>query len=286
MARVGGASAVWSKRARWLLCGVVLATLLQFSFGATMALAATPSIDRGPAGVQNCISKCPSDTSKGPLVGGTLVTMRCWAFGDIATGNYKSDKWFYITVASGTFAGKVGWVHSSWVKDQTTVGRCGGEVPALGTDNYDGKSAPCTTALVSGVWCKNADFRGSNGSLNSGRGYAWRNCTDFAAFRMKVPAGWGNASSWDEHARANLSSWAIDSNPHLGDIAQNDTAAGGLGHVAVVRQVGIGTHAGQILIEEYNAGAKTINGAYYGDGKYYNTRWLSVSGYEFIRKIK
>ena len=241
----------------------------------------------GPASVRTCITglttTCQASTTKGPLAAGTAVTMLCYAFGDLTTGKYSSDKWFWSTVASGPKAGSTGWVHSSWVVYQRKVGRCSGEVPALGTNNYDGRTAPCArSTYVSGgvTYCLNADFRGSNGSLNSARDYGWRNCTDFAAFRMKVPAGWGNAIAWDVSARKDLSHWAIDARPHVGDIAQSD--AGTFGHVAVVSS----TRSGEVLLEEYNQGAVYPGKVYYGDGRYRNSRWVSTSGWEFIRRIR
>src|SRR3954469_24322092 len=102
------------------LYGPVLISLLLLG---VPSLAEASTIDVGPAKVHNCISglgsSCPADASRGPLGGGTQVTMRCWALGDWSKGRYRSDKWFYVTVTSGKFHGKTGFVHSSWVKAAT-----------------------------------------------------------------------------------------------------------------------------------------------------------------------
>jgi len=254
----------------------------------------SPSIGwPGFAPVHDCISglstTCKPVQTKGPLPLGVSVTMNCWAFGDKQQGAYSTDKWFYVTITSGQFSTKKGFVNASWVINQSSVPRCGGNLPTLGTDNYDGSTAACLTALVSingssKIWCKNADFKGSNNSLLSSAGYAWRNCTDFVGKRMKV-LNWGNANNWDNKARAILTSWAVDKTPHVGDIAQSDSPAP-YGHVGIVLQVGTGDKSNQFLIEEYNSGSATVSGVYYGDGLYKKTRWRSISAYTFLRKIK
>lgn len=260
-----------------------------------------PWIQSKSAPVRSCISlwtkKCSAVSSKGPLAVGTPVTMKCWAWGDKSTGIYASRKWFFIRVVDGKFQGNKGWVHSSYVTNQRTdAPRCSGAVPSLGTAKYDGKSAKCSTALVKQggkQWCKNADFKGSNGKVNSPRGYAWRNCTDYAAWQMDFPympvAGHAHAKYWDDYALAHLTRFAIDTTPNVGDVAQRDTTAAGresaFGHVAVVVEVGSGTKAKQIRIAQYNAGAATIGKSYYGDGLP-STKWVPTKTFsKFIRRI-
>ncbi len=85
--------------------------------------------------------------------------------------------------------------------------------------------------------------------------YYNRECTSFVAWCLNSRNGvafhnwfggvnWGNASSWDDAARA--CGYAVDGNPQIGAIAQTD--AGGYGHVAWVRAV----NGNSVTIEEYN----------------------------------
>jgi hypothetical protein len=52
------------------------------------------------------------------------VTMLCWADSEVVRdrnySNYDSPRWFQIRDG----AGRVGWIHSSYVYYQTSVGRC------------------------------------------------------------------------------------------------------------------------------------------------------------------
>ena len=177
--------------------------------------------------------------------------------------------------------GRIGsWVAALLVAGAFTVAgpSAGPAIAAIDANDYPGQDAVCAaTGTVSG-WCANSDWR-KGGSPYSSRGYAWRNCTDFAAFRANqlaghtvVPSGWGNANAWDEHARA--AGLAVDGAPQVGDIAQSD--AGTFGHVAIVAQIG----SGQVRLEEYNH-TKPGDPNYY-DGLYYNNRWVSSPAYEYI----
>jgi surface antigen len=156
---------------------------------------------------------------------------------------------------------------------------------AIGTDDYDGRDAVCVGAQAYGG-CASSTWR-KNGTTTSGRGYVWRNCTDFAAFRANqlagrrvVPSGWGHARTWDDRARA--IGIPVDGSPRVGDIAQTDAGGGGFGHVAIVAEVGTGANAGKIRIEEYNWVVKTVGGISYFDGRYHNNRWLATSKYRYI----
>lgn len=96
-------------------------------------------------------------------------------------------------------------------------------------------------------WCK-------NGQLASPRGYDYRNCTDWAAWRIPqitgkaVPTGLGWAHMWDNNARGR---YEVDNKPEVGDAAVWDSI-----HVAVVESVNAD---GSVNISEYNGA---------GDGKY------------------
>jgi surface antigen len=78
----------------------------------------------------------------------------------------------------------------------------------------------------------------------SPRGYYYKNCTDFVAWRLNLPRGLGNAVDW-----RNRLGWATTNDPAPGDIAWWDGhTAGGFGHVAYVVEV----INGKARLEEYN----------------------------------
>lgn len=97
-----------------------------------------------------------------------------------------------------------------------------------------------------------------------GNDYAYGNCTAFVADTVKVPAGLGNADTWDDNARA--MGFTVSSVPVIGSVAESD--AGYYGHVAVV--VGIGD--GVVLLREANV---------YGLGVV-DERWVPTSDYSYI----
>ncbi|GLZ30807.1 hypothetical protein Lesp02_29960 [Lentzea sp. NBRC 105346] len=130
----------------------------------------------------------------------------------------------------------------------------------------DSDAADCSAMFDKYSWCKDENNNGSfgNGEQWSPRGYDYKNCTDWAAWRAPqlsgkgVPAGLGNAASWDNNAP---SSWDKDATtPEPGDIAQSETTAP-YGHVGVVEGYvknaqGVVT---SITVSEYNKGG---NGEY------------------------
>ena len=85
-------------------------------------------------------------------------------------------------------------------------------------------SPPVTPAVYS--------WSGPNYGYN---GYDYGYCTWYVASRISVPANWGNASTWAYYA--SLSGWNVSGVPSVGAIAQTPFAAGGEGHVAIVRAV-------------------------------------------------
>jgi hypothetical protein len=113
----------------------------------------------------------------------------------------------------------------------------------------DDDAVPCG----SGIWCK-------GGSVNSPRGYAYKNCTDFVAWKLAVTNGYtvprtlGNAGQWGYRTGA-----TVNGTPARGSVAWWDS--GSHNHVAWVSAV----HGDQVHIEEYNwgtpgqYGARTIN---------------------------
>lgn len=92
-------------------------------------------------------------------------------------------------------------------------------------------------------WCK-------NGNMTSSRYYDYRNCTDWAAWRVRqitgkrVPGALGNATTWDD--RAGQHGAEVDAKPEVGDVAVWD---GTWGHVAVVETI---NSDGSVNISEYN----------------------------------
>jgi surface antigen len=108
--------------------------------------------------------------------------------------------------------------------------------------------------------------------------YYLRNCTSYVAWRIANEygadaSGLGNASNWDDGASAK--GWSVKSTPEAGDIAQWDTAAGGLGHVAFVESVNAD---GSVNVSDYNSG---LDGAYKGPSERKNLRaehYIDVNG--------
>ena len=150
--------------------------------------------------------------------------------------------------------------------------------PCLSGDPGDPNSSYGKTTGV-GYWCK--DYRWgdlASGQENSSRGYAYRNCTDWVAYRVpqltgvKLPTGLGNARNWDDNSPAGFTK---DLLPEPGDIAQSDD--GYYGHVGVVEKV-TRDDAGNITsieVSEFNKG---------GDGDYsYNTYSSKNPEGKFVR---
>jgi surface antigen len=93
-----------------------------------------------------------------------------------------------------------------------------------------------------------------NDETVSGRGYFYRNCTDYVAWKLEslgVPAsltrGRGNGAQWDDFNTGVM----INSTPAYGAAAVNTTFAAPYGHVSFVESVNSG---GTITISEYNKG--------------------------------
>lgn len=130
-------------------------------------------------------------------------------------------------------------------------------------------AADCSAIFGIYSWCK-----GDPKKDISTRGYGYRNCTDWSAFRaakltgMGVPENLGHATTWDDNKPSH---WISDSTPEPGDIAQKDGTAGEYGHVGVVEKVNK-NEQGQITsieVSEYNAA---------GTGKYSYAQYLPKDG--------
>lgn len=123
-----------------------------------------------------------------------------------------------------------------------------GSMPAAYADTGgypDADAADCSEKYGQYSWCK-----GSPSKDISPRGYGYRNCTDWAAFRIKVltgvtlPRNLGNAKAWDENA---ATVFAVDTMPEANDIAVWNS--GTFGHVAIVESVNAN---GSVNVSEYN----------------------------------
>lgn len=137
------------------------------------------------------------------------------------------------------------------------------------TGGYPDYDKPCISAGENygktegiGYWCVGYNWGElTTKETDSSRGYGYRNCTDWAAFRIpqltgkKVPMGLGSAITWNDKAPAGT----VDTTPEPGDIAQSEY--GTFGHVGVVETVNR-NNDGQIVsieVSEYN---KSSNGTY------------------------
>lgn len=146
-------------------------------------------------------------------------------------------------------------------------------------DDYPHKGAAnCAGQFGQYSWCvdENGDGRFTDPEQWSSRNFAYRNCTDWVAWRLNNTNGvafhnnfggrqWGNANTWDDTARA--LGYAVNSTPAVGAVAQTD--AGGFGHVAWVRSVNAG---GTVTVEDYNFAGTGV----------YAARTVAVGTYRYI----
>lgn len=117
-------------------------------------------------------------------------------------------------------------------------------------------------------------------SFYGGNGYDFGYCTWYVANQVAVPTNWGNAATWAYYARQ--SGWNVSSNPSVGAIAQTPYAAGGQGHVAVVRAV---NGDGTIWVSEMNSfGQKSMTDST-PYGGWDRTDWKIVSTSHFPNYI-
>lgn len=99
-------------------------------------------------------------------------------------------------------------------------------------------------------------------------GYDYGNCTWYVATQIAVPSNWGNAATWAYYA--GLSGWNVSTAPTVGAIAQTGNAAGGEGHVGIVRAV----NGDQVEVQDMNN---------YGDGGGFGRvgeGWVSLGVFE------
>jgi hypothetical protein len=151
--------------------------------------------------------------------------MNCWIDDASATGAYTSRRWFHVTTQNGVR----GFVHSSWVKNQTSVGSC---------QSHNGV-APARWAAIQVGETKPSSAEASALGINDGMWSGW--CQAFASGSFKMTGfgsiwGYKTASNYyREYARrglvqTNISNAAIN----IGSLVYYSTSiAGGSGHVAV-----------------------------------------------------
>ncbi len=142
----------------------------------------------------------------------------------------------------------------------------GGGDGVIGGGGYPWGGAPClSTGQVDG-WCPGFEW-GYNGSWNnwSTGGYAYRNCTDWVAWRTGASGGLGNAKLWDD--RAPSYGYAVTNTPTKGAAAVSNS--GYYGHVMYVESV---NGDGTITISDYNRA---------GTGKY-SVATINPSGLVFV----
>jgi surface antigen len=141
-------------------------------------------------------------------------------------------------------------------------------------DDYPNKAATdCSDMPVFGPssWCveENGQPGFQNGEQWSARGYDYRNCTDFVAWRAAQSgvnvSGLGDASTWDD--RAASKGFTVTNVPAPNMVAQKET------HVAWVTAVSADKTL--VWIEDYN-NANPV------DGNYRGPRQVASSSYRYI----
>ncbi len=135
---------------------------------------------------------------------------------------------------------------------------------SYGVDDYPDKNAQsCSGQFGIYAFCvdENGDGAFQAGERHSPRGFAYRNCTDFVAWRKNLTwsginsNGDGNARGWRQGAISR--GYQTGSTPVVGAIAWWGSSVGsGYGHVGVV--IGV-NRDGTARVEQYNIGG---NGAY------------------------
>ena len=129
------------------------------------------------------------------------------------------------------------------IENARLFGGGGGQV---GGGGYPWGNAPCLHGGHVQGYCYDYEWGYGGNYFNwSNGGYAFRNCTDYVAWRTGAPGGLGNAKTWDDRAPAyNLT---VSSTPRVGAAAVSNS--GYYGHVMLVEAV---NGDGSIIISDYN----------------------------------
>lgn len=129
------------------------------------------------------------------------------------------------------------------IENARLFGNGGGQV---GGGGYPWGHAPCLHGGHTQGYCYDYEWGYSGSYYNwSTGGYAFRNCTDYVAWRTGAPGGLGNAKSWDDRAPAY--GLTVSSTPRVGAAAVSNS--GYYGHVMYVEAV---NGDGSIIISDYN----------------------------------
>lgn len=150
-----------------------------------------------------------------------------------------------------------------------------------GQDDYpafEKTAVDCSSQFGTNSYCKETDGKPgfAASELWSTRGFGYRNCTDFVAYRLglnhgsfEFPGGDGNAYNWK--AGAENSGYRTGTIPAVGAIAWWAS-----GHVALVLRVNDDGNVNQepsVIVEEYN---------YNHPGGYDNTRQTRADAYLYV----
>ncbi|WP_427921159.1 CHAP domain-containing protein [Streptomyces sp. cg40] len=130
-----------------------------------------------------------------------------------------------------------------------------------------------------GYWCSGYSWgtikdNDSGASIYSARGYAYRNCTDYVAWKLEsqgisssLVRGRGNGGQWDDSSTG----VTVTTTPEVGDAAVMEPwATNAYGHVAYVEAVQVVSGKYQVKVSQYNWGQ---------DGNYSMTGWQNASTY-------
>lgn len=193
---------------------------------------------------------------------GTAVTMHCWFDSSSYTGRYTSKRWFVVSSALGS-----GWIHSSHVVAQSSVGWCGsverfmagwrasrwwGQVTANGT--------------VSSWWTPSQWAPGPVGEWSG-------DCVKLGIAAYHAASGraiLSGSTAYNQYTRYRDAGRVKTGVPNLGSLVfYGKTAGNSAGHVAVyvgggmvATTQGLDKAKGPITFASYRSGAQT--GAYLG----------------------
>jgi len=124
-------------------------------------------------------------------------------------------------------------------------------------DGYPHSDAvDCSAQFGTYSWCEDENGNGSYSSDEqwSSRGYGYRNCTDYVAWKLEslgvstsLTRGRGNGAQWND----NGTGVTINNTPAYGAAAVNESVAPPYGHVSFVEDV---YSNGTVKVSEYNYG--------------------------------